>query len=144
MFRTFSTQATRAREEQCEPCEKIDCLQSAIFFLNPSSSYLIQRDCKPRLYYYRDLRPRFSRFPTSPLACLGFACSNFAKKNKSSQSSEKKVFFVKAKFFIVLRGVKNPWAQFGQRHSFHRISARPKMGNGMGSYRRTTGKIITL
>ena len=29
---------------------QVDCLQSA-FSQNPSSSYLIQRDCKPRCYY---------------------------------------------------------------------------------------------
>ena len=34
------------------PCGTIDCLQSAFSLLNPSSSYLIQRDCKPRRYYY--------------------------------------------------------------------------------------------
>ena len=34
------------------PCGTIDCLQSAISLLNPSSSYLIQRDCKPRRHYY--------------------------------------------------------------------------------------------
>ena len=33
-------------------CGTIDCLQSAFFLLNPSSSYLIQRDCKLRRYYY--------------------------------------------------------------------------------------------
>ena len=40
------------------PCGTIDCLQSAFSLLNPSSSYLIQRDCKPRRYYYnKGLRP---------------------------------------------------------------------------------------
>ena len=34
------------------PCGTIDCLQSAFSLLNPSSSYLIQRDCRPRSYYY--------------------------------------------------------------------------------------------
>ena len=34
------------------PCGTIDCLQSAFSLLNLSSSYLIQRDCKPRRYYY--------------------------------------------------------------------------------------------
>ena len=36
------------------PCGIIDCLQSTFSLLNPSSSYLmiIQRDCKPRRYYY--------------------------------------------------------------------------------------------
>ena len=58
---------------------------------------LIQRDCKPRCYYigvetrrektvsfffFSGLRPRFSRQEASPLACLGFAFSDFAKKNK--------------------------------------------------------------
>ena len=33
------------------PCGTIDSLQSAFSLLNPSSSYLIQRDCKPRYYY---------------------------------------------------------------------------------------------
>ena len=33
------------------PCGTIDCLR-AFSLLNPSSSYLIQRDCKPRSYYY--------------------------------------------------------------------------------------------
>ena len=33
-------------------CGTIDCLQSAFSFLNPSSSYLIQHDCKPRRHYY--------------------------------------------------------------------------------------------
>ena len=32
--------------------------------------------------FYLGLRPRFSRKAASPLACLGFVCSNFAKKNK--------------------------------------------------------------
>ena len=58
-----------------------------LFSENASSSYLIQRYFKPRRYYYNkvlipDLRPRFSRLSALPLACLGFACSNFAKKNK--------------------------------------------------------------
>ena len=35
-----------------------------------------------RDFFFSGLRPRFSRLAASPLACLGFACSNFAKKNK--------------------------------------------------------------
>ena len=33
-------------------------------------------------FFFSGLRPRFSRLAALPLACLGFACSNFAKKNK--------------------------------------------------------------
>ena len=68
----------------------IRLLADRLFTQNPSSSYLMQRDCKPRCYYLgietrrekTGLRPRFSRQAPSPLACSGFACSNFAKKNK--------------------------------------------------------------
>ena len=47
------------------------------------SSYLIQRDCKPRRCYYNNgsflaARARLN----SPLACSGFVRSNFAKRNK--------------------------------------------------------------
>ena len=74
------------------PCGTIDCLQSAFSLLNPSSSYLIQRDCNhviitkgneifsSRAYA---LVSRGSRFAALLLACLGFACSIFAKKNKT-------------------------------------------------------------
>ena len=34
------------------PRGTIDCLQSTFSLLNPSSSYLIQCDSKPRRYYY--------------------------------------------------------------------------------------------
>ena len=34
-------------------------------------------------FFFSGLRPRFLRLPTSPLECLGFACSSFAKKNKT-------------------------------------------------------------
>ena len=45
------------------PCGTIDCLQYAFSLLNPSSSYLIQRDCKSRRYYYlRELDFFFSVF----------------------------------------------------------------------------------
>ena len=50
----------------------LDCLQSAFSLKIRLVLDLVQRDCKPR----------FSRQAASPLACLGFACSNFAKKNK--------------------------------------------------------------
>ena len=33
-------------------------------------------------FFFSGLRPHLSRLVASPLACLGFACSNFAKKNK--------------------------------------------------------------
>ena len=59
----------------------VDCLQSAFSLKIRLVLDLIQRDCKPRCYYIA-LRPRFSWQAASPLACLGFACSNFAKKNK--------------------------------------------------------------
>ena len=51
----------------------IDCLQSAFSLKICLVLDLIQRDCKPLC---------FSRQPASPLACVGIACSNFAKKNK--------------------------------------------------------------
>ena len=56
--------------------QKLDRLQSAFS--------LKIRDCKLRCYYIgiETRRPRFSRQAAWPLACLGFACSNFAKKNK--------------------------------------------------------------
>ena len=78
----------------------IDCLQSAFSLKICLVLDLIQRDCKPRWYYclqsafslkiclvldliQRDCKPLcFSRQPASPLACVGIACSNFAKKNK--------------------------------------------------------------
>ena len=72
----------------------IRLLTVRLFSLNPFSSCLIQRDCKPRRYFYNKglraddnfffsgLRPRFSRLPALPLECLGFACSSFANKNK--------------------------------------------------------------
>ena len=78
------------------PCGTIDCLQSTFSLLNSSSSYLIQRVCTTRRYYYQrewdvffsGLRPCFSRLAALLLACLGFACSNFAKKIRDcSQSS---------------------------------------------------------
>ena len=40
-------------------------------------------------FFFSGLRPRFSRQAASPLAWLGFACSNFAKKRDCSQSSKK-------------------------------------------------------
>ena len=40
-------------------------------------------------FFFSGLRPRFSRQSASPLAWLGFACSNFAKKRDCSQSSKK-------------------------------------------------------
>ena len=40
-------------------------------------------------FFFSGLRPRFSRQAASPLAWLGFACSNFAKKRHCSQSSKK-------------------------------------------------------
>ena len=63
---------------------RIDCLQSAFSLKIRLVLDLIQRDCKPRCYYIgiETRRSRFSRQEASPLACLGFACSNFAKKNK--------------------------------------------------------------
>ena len=33
-------------------------------------------------FFFSGLRPRLSRLAASLLACLGFSCSNFAKKNK--------------------------------------------------------------
>ena len=78
-------------------CLQVDCLQFAFSLKIRLVLGLIQRDCKPRCYYIgietrrektvsyfflSGLRPRFSRQAASPLAWLGFACSNFAKKNK--------------------------------------------------------------
>ena len=45
------TLATKLHNSVNLPCGTIDGLQSAFSLLNPSSSYLIQRDCKPRYYY---------------------------------------------------------------------------------------------
>jgi len=73
----------------------LDCLQSA-FSLKirlvlisssavPNHDVIItetRREKTVSYYFFLGLRPRFSRFPASPLACLGFACGNFAKKNK--------------------------------------------------------------
>ena len=44
---------------------RLDCLQSAFSLKNPSSSYLIQQDCKPLRYYYnKGLRPDEKRRTT--------------------------------------------------------------------------------
>ena len=61
---------------------RVDCLQSAFSLKIRLVLDLIQRDCKPRCYYIgiETRRPRFSQQEASPLACLGFACSNFAKR----------------------------------------------------------------
>ena len=59
----------------------LDCLQSAfslkIRLVLISSSSIVNRDV---IITIRD--PRFSRLAALPLVCLGFACSNFAKKSK--------------------------------------------------------------
>ena len=59
---------------------RVDCLQSAFLLKSVQFFSLIQRDCKPGKLNYA-LISRGSRL-YSPLACLGFACSNLAKKNK--------------------------------------------------------------
>ena len=59
----------------------LDCLQSAfslkIRLVLISSSSIANHDV---IITIRD--PRFSRLAALPLVCLGFACSDFAKKNK--------------------------------------------------------------
>ena len=75
-------------------CLKLDCLQSAFSLkIRPDET---RKDLQPvyrlppslrkkknvSFFFFSGLRPRFSRQQASPLACLGFACSNFAKKNK--------------------------------------------------------------
>ena len=41
-----------------------------------------QKSQQVSYFFFSGLRPRFSRLAALPLMCLGFACSNFAKKNK--------------------------------------------------------------
>ena len=48
------------------------------FLLNPSSSLI----SSSAIANHDVIITRFSGFAALPLACLGFACSNFAKKNK--------------------------------------------------------------
>ena len=72
-------------------CLKLDCLQSAFSLkIRPDETRkdslckdgpLPQKKKNVSYFFFSGLRPRFSRQAASPLACLGFACSNFAKKN---------------------------------------------------------------
>ena len=63
----------------------LDCLQSAFSLkIRPvliSSSAIAYHDVII-YFFFSGLRPRFSWQAASPLARLGFACGNFAKKNK--------------------------------------------------------------
>ena len=52
-----------------------------LFSSKLSSSYLIQRDCKPRCYYL-GIETRRAYVLVSRQAASPLACSNFAKKNK--------------------------------------------------------------
>ena len=73
-------------------CLKLDCLQSAFSLkIRPDETKKesLCTDVPPLSekknvshFFFSGLRPRFSRQAASPLACLSFACSNFAKKNK--------------------------------------------------------------
>ena len=68
------------------PLIHVDCLQS-VFSLKIrldfiSSSVIANRDVIITIATL-GLRPRFLWLAALPLACLGFACNNFAKKNKS-------------------------------------------------------------
>ena len=62
--------------------DAVDCLQSSfslkIRLVLISSSTIANNDVIITITYW--LRPRFSRLAALPLASLGFACSNFAKK----------------------------------------------------------------
>ena len=68
----------------------LDCLQSVfslkIRLVLVSSSAIANHDVIIAItvffFSFSGLRPPFSRLAASPLACLGLACSNFAKKNK--------------------------------------------------------------
>ena len=71
----------------------LDCLQSAfslkICLVLISSSAITKHNViitetrrEKRGFLFSGLRPRFSQLPTSPLECLGFTCSSFAKKSK--------------------------------------------------------------
>ena len=70
----------------------LDCLQSAFSLkIRPDETRKdsLCTDVPPpsgkknvSYFFFSGLRPRFSRQAASPLACLGFVCSNFAKKNK--------------------------------------------------------------
>ena len=70
---------------------KLDCLQSAFSLkIRPDETRKdsLWTDVPPpsekknvSFFFFSGLRPRFSPQAASTLACLGFACSNFAKKN---------------------------------------------------------------
>ena len=69
---------------------QLDCLQSAfslkIRLVLISSSATANHDVtitiRVSYFVFSGLRPRYSRVAALPLVCLGFACSNFAKKSK--------------------------------------------------------------
>ena len=82
--RTFSHlySAKSARMSRYSPTSyrlTIDCLQSAF-------SLTIRQFLYHPARLQTTLRPRFSRQAASPIASLGFACSSFAKKNKTARS----------------------------------------------------------
>ena len=85
-------------------CLKLDYLQSAFSLkIRPDETKkeslctdvpIPQKKKNVFYFFFSGLRPRFSPQAASPPACLGFTCSNFAKKNKRlPQSSLKEGIF---------------------------------------------------